>query len=119
VSDGRGRRGSGRGGSESVPDGVPERLARRSPLHPPPMERVGNEPATARSPLRLRLVLALFGAVSCAAGVAGSLWLAAADDRHQLRWTLAAVVFAAASVAALLDAVVIVNRLRDERRPMR
>ena len=103
-----------------MPDHVPEGLARRRrPLHPPPMERAGNEPATARSPLRLRLILTTFGALSSAAGVAGFLWLAGDDEAHRLRWTMAAVVFAASFVAALLDGVVIVNRLRDERRPLR
>ncbi len=82
------------------------------------MERAGNEPATARSALRLRLLLAAFGALFCAAAAAGMLWVAEADPDHRVRWVLGAVFFAAAAVAAVIDLVVIVNRLRDERRPL-
>ena len=82
------------------------------------MERAGDEPATARSPLRLRLVLAAFGALFCGAVAVGLLWVADGEPAHRLRWTIAALVFGAAAVVALIDLVVIVNRLRDQRRPL-
>jgi hypothetical protein len=83
------------------------------------MERAGDEPATARSPLRLRLVLAAFGMLFCAAAAGGLLWVAAAATAHRLLWLVAAAVFAAAGLVAAVDLMVIVNRLRDEHRPLR
>lgn len=79
-------------------------------LRPAPMERVGNEPATARSPLRMRLVLASFGLVV----------LLFATVLFALRGPLVAAVLAgAAALVTLVDLVIVVNRLRDARRPLR
>ncbi len=68
------------------------------------MGRSGDEPMQARSPLRLRLSLAVFGLVVAAAGVA--LW--SAEGR-----TVLALLFAVAGVIALVDAAVVVRRIRQ------
>lgn len=66
--------------------------------------RSGDEPSTARSPLRLRLVLAIFGAAVATAGAAG---FALAG----LVWPAA--LFAAVAAVALVNIAVVVVRLRQ------
>jgi hypothetical protein len=68
------------------------------------MTRSGDEPAHARSPLRLRLVLAVFG---LACGVVGALLFAALEA-----WPLA-VLFAALGAVAAVDAGVVRTRIRQ------
>ena len=73
-----------------------------------PRGRTGTEPRTARSPLRLRLVLAAFGLVVCA--VLAALWLRAdppPGGSSAPGWVLLAL-----AVLALLDLVVVTARLR-------
>jgi hypothetical protein len=83
------------------------------PRVPPgqPRGRTGTEPATARSPLRLRLVLAVVGAVLCAAFAVGAL---TAPDRPD--WLLGTgVVAAVLAVVGLVDALVVSRRLAQAR----
>ncbi len=66
--------------------------------------RSGNEPMTARSPLRLRLALASFGvalgtAVAVAAGVAGDMPLA--------------ILFAVIAIVACVNVAVVIIRIRQ------
>jgi Family of unknown function (DUF6343) len=79
--------------------------------------RTGTEPATARSPLRLRLVLASFGAVAC--GLA-TIWLVALareeDGTARTVVTVLCVISFAGAVVAVADAVVIIRRRRSGRR---
>jgi hypothetical protein len=70
-----------------------------------PTAGLGGAPP-ARSALRLRLALAGFGIVVCAGGVAASLAL----DRPGV-----AVVLAVVGLVAIVDAVVVVARIRRER----
>lgn len=80
-------------------------------------ERVGSEPANARSAYVLRAVLAAVGLVVCAAGAAGA-W-ATSRNSPDSRWTITAVVLGVLGLAAVIDLVVVVRRLREERRPLR
>jgi hypothetical protein len=73
----------------------------------PQLPRVGAEPANARSPLNLRLVLALIGLVVCAAGALGA-WLA--DQR------VPAAILAVGALVALVDLVVVQYRRAQRRR---
>ena len=84
------------------------------PRVPPeqPRGRTGDEPRTARSPLTLRLVLAVFGLVVC--GVLGTLWLTAAEPPGGARGPGVVLVLLAA--LALADLVVVSLRLRRRRR---
>jgi hypothetical protein len=68
------------------------------------MSRSGDEPMHARSPLRLRLGLALFG-VAC--GVAGVVLFAVAGH------TPLVVVFAVLGVVAVVDAAVVARHIRQ------
>lgn len=73
--------------------------------------RTGTEPSTARSPQRLRLVLAGFGVVAC--GVATVVFLVLAGQHHGGTRTVLQVLAAAAvvgAVVAVVDAVVLVRR---------
>jgi len=72
-----------------------------------PTRGIGGAPP-ARSALGLRLGLAAFGVVICAAG---ALAFAAIDV-----WS-AAVVLAVLAVVAVVDAIVVVRRMRVERKP--
>ena len=85
--------------------------------HPPepdagqPRGRTGTEPRTARSPLRLRLLLALFGFVVCT--VLAVLWFTADPPPGNSRapgWVLAVL-----ALLALLDVAVVGRRLRRRR----
>jgi drug/metabolite transporter (DMT)-like permease len=67
--------------------------------------RSGDEPVHARSPLRLRLTLALLGVL---VAVAGAVYLEAAADRP-----VAAAVAGAVALAALVDVAVILRHLRQ------
>src|SRR4249919_151095 len=66
--------------------------------------RTGDEPSHARSPLRLRLALTVFGLAST---VTGAVLLAAAGRPG---WAIA---FAAGAVVALVDLAVVIHRLRQ------
>ncbi|NIZ91873.1 DUF6343 family protein [Kineococcus rubinsiae] len=73
-----------------------------------PRGRTGTEPRTARSPLRLRLLLAAFGLVVCT--VLAVLWFTADPPPGGARapgWVLAVL-----ALAALADLVVVGRRLR-------
>ncbi|MEZ0163334.1 DUF6343 family protein [Kineococcus sp. LSe6-4] len=80
-----------------------------------PPGRSGTEARTARSPLRLRLVLATFGLLVCT--VLAVVWFTADDPALSSRapgW-----LFAALAVLAALDLVVVGTRLRRRRRGRR
>ena len=77
-----------------------------------PRGRTGTEPRTARSPLGLRLVLALFGLVLC--GAFAVLALTAPDRPGWL--TGLGVVLALLAVLGAVDAVVVGRRLTASRR---
>ncbi|NAZ87447.1 hypothetical protein GTR00_15290 [Kineococcus sp. T90] len=77
-----------------------------------PRGRTGDEPRTARSPLTLRLLLALFGLVVC--GVLGALWLTAARPPGGTRGP--GLVLVLLAVVALADVAVVAARLRRRRR---
>jgi drug/metabolite transporter (DMT)-like permease len=77
-----------------------------------PRGRSGSEPATARSPLRLRLVLAVLGG-AFAALLGAALLLRPQQSGGQTVWGALLVL---AAVAAAIDVVVIVRRLKTERR---
>ncbi|KOT38037.1 hypothetical protein ADK41_17465 [Streptomyces caelestis] len=87
-------------------------IGRRSP-------RTGTEPVTARSPLRLRLLLAaVFLPLFVAGAALFGVWAAGADagdspGRGPL--ILLAVVCGVLALTALLDLVVVLRRLRRER----
>jgi hypothetical protein len=66
--------------------------------------RSGNEPMTARSPLRLRLTLAIFGVLASAAAAIGLGLTGHAG---------LAVVFAVIAAAACLNIIVVVVRIRQ------
>jgi hypothetical protein len=76
-------------------------------------KRTGTEPATARSPLRLRLWLAGFGVLAC--GVA-ALWLGQQARQHQGSAHTMLILLAVAALvgagAAVVDVIVIVRRRR-------
>ncbi|WP_432563520.1 DUF6343 family protein [Kineococcus sp. SYSU DK003] len=77
-----------------------------------PRGRTGDEARTARSPLRLRAVLAAFGLVACT--VLAALWFAVEDPPGGSRapgWVLAVL-----AAVALADLVVVSRRLRRRRR---
>jgi uncharacterized protein DUF6343 len=81
-------------------------------------DRAGTEPMTARSPLRMRLGLALFGVVVCA--VAATWFAAEASGRAGTARTVLtalSVVAALAAAVAVADLAVRVRRLRRARRP--
>ncbi|WP_432494219.1 DUF6343 family protein [Kineococcus gypseus] len=77
-----------------------------------PRGRTGTEPRTARSPLVLRLVLALFGLVVCA--VLGALWLSASPPPGGTRGP--GFVLLALAALAVVDVAVVTARLRRRRR---
>jgi peptidoglycan biosynthesis protein MviN/MurJ (putative lipid II flippase) len=81
-----------------------------------PARRTGTEPATARSATRLRLVLACFGALTCAIA---TVWLADVAAQHTGRArsvvTVLAVLVLVGAVVAVADAVVLVRRRRSDR----
>lgn len=68
------------------------------------MGRSGNEPSTARSPLRLRLLLALFGVALGAAGLAVGL---------ALRNPVIVLGSAATLLVAVVDVAIVLRRLRQ------
>ncbi|RJK98079.1 DUF6343 family protein [Vallicoccus soli] len=83
------------------------------PRVPPgqPRGRTGTEPATARSPLRLRLALALLGALFAGAVAVGAL---TAEDRPG--WLLGlGVVLGVLAVVGLVDALVVSRRIARSR----
>ncbi|OHV40703.1 hypothetical protein BCD49_08075 [Pseudofrankia sp. EUN1h] len=65
--------------------------------------------APARSPLRLRAALALFGLVFC--GVAAGLFAAAG-------WTVPAILLCVVGATAVVDLIVIGRRMRQRRRSL-
>lgn len=69
--------------------------------------RSGNEPMTARSPLRLRLTLAIFGVLASAAAAIGLSLTGHAG---------LAVVFAVIAAIACLNIIVVIVRIRQEPR---
>ncbi|GAB7192949.1 hypothetical protein NUM3379_36580 [Kineococcus sp. NUM-3379] len=73
-----------------------------------PPGRTGTEPRTARSPLQLRLVLAVFGVLFC--GAFAVVALTSADRPGWL--TALGVVTALLAVAGVVDAVVVTGRIR-------
>ena len=83
--------------------------------HPPsghPRDRAGTEPVTARSPLRMRLRLAVMGFLFCLAGAALLILL---EPGYPGALALAAVLVVAA-LAAVVDIAVIRRRLRRHDR---
>ncbi|GAA0317224.1 DUF6343 family protein [Kineococcus aurantiacus] len=90
-----------------------DRPARPDPRADPgqPRGRTGDEARTARSPLRLRLVLALFGLVVCT--VLAVAWFAVDEppgDSRAPGWVLAVL-----AALAAVDLVVVSRRLRRRR----
>ncbi len=82
--------------------------------------RTGTEPRTARSPLRLRMVLAGFGVIACTAGAVFFL----VEAGHQGGSTSTAFIVAAAAagvgaVVAIVDLVVLMRRWRLRQRAAR
>jgi Family of unknown function (DUF6343) len=75
--------------------------------------RSGSEPATARSPVRLRLALALFGVIVCLA-VAVVAW-SLRDEGHPTAMAVVGIVAVAAAVVAVIDLVVLERRLHRSR----
>ena len=75
--------------------------------------RSGTEPATARSPVRLRLVLAVFGVIVCLA-VAVVAW-SLRDEGHPTAMAVVGIVAVAAAVVAVVDLVVLERRLHRTR----
>ncbi|MFF4287392.1 DUF6343 family protein [Streptomyces sp. NPDC001633] len=88
---------------------------------PPGRRRSGTEPVTARSPLRVRLVLSAAAVVVFGAGTAGfAVWSAAAgtqDSPGPTALLVLAVICGMLVLLAALDLVVLVRRIRRERRP--
>lgn len=80
---------------------------------PGPTDCSGTEPATARSPVRLRLALAVFGAIVCLA-VAAVAW-ALRDEGHPTAMAVIGVVAVAAAVVAVVDLVVLERRVHRTR----
>ncbi|MFG3115034.1 DUF6343 family protein [Streptomyces sp. NPDC048197] len=88
---------------------------------PPGRRRSGTEPVTARSPLQLRLVLSAAAVVVFGAGTACfAVWSAAAgtqDSPGPTALLVLAVVCGVLVLLAALDLVVLLRRIRRERRP--
>ncbi|MFD8544834.1 DUF6343 family protein [Streptomyces sp. NPDC059649] len=88
---------------------------------PEDRRRSGSEPVTARSPLRLRLVLSAAAVVVFGAGTARfAVWSAASGPQDSPGPTVLlvlAVVCAVLVLVAALDLVVLLRRIRRERRP--
>ncbi|WP_432547200.1 DUF6343 family protein [Kineococcus sp. SYSU DK004] len=87
------------------------------PGHVPPEQprgRTGTEARTARSPLRLRLVLAVFGLVVC--GLLSAFWLTGAGPGGARG---PGIVLAVLAVVAVVDIVVVSRRLRTRARSRR
>jgi hypothetical protein len=86
--------------------------------HAPPRSRSGTEPVTARSPLRLRLLLsAAFLPLFAAAAVLLGLWAADSgpgDSPGSGPLTALAVVCAVLAVVAAVDTVVVRRRMRRD-----
>ncbi|MFE2042402.1 DUF6343 family protein [Streptomyces sp. NPDC059477] len=83
-------------------------------------QRTGTEPRTARSPLRLRMLLSgIFLPVFVAGAVGFAIWAALSEPGDSpgraVTVTLAAVC-AALALAAGVDLAVLVRRVREERR---
>jgi hypothetical protein len=78
-----------------------------------PAGRTGTEPATARSPVRLRLVLAVFGVVVCLA-VAVVAW-SLRDEGHPTAMAAVGLAAVAAAAVAVVDLVVLERRLHRTR----
>ena len=77
-------------------------------------DRAGTEPANARSPLRLRMALAIFGLLVC---IAAGLWTwSSRDDGDRTAMTVLTALAAAGALAAVLDLAVIARR-RQQRGP--
>jgi hypothetical protein len=87
----------------------------RWPPREPGAPGSGTEPATAKSPLRLRVVLAVFGVFAC---VVATIWLGASARDHAgtARGVLLslAVVVAVAGLVAVADLVVLTKRIRGQ-----
>ncbi|MBW8794222.1 MAG: hypothetical protein JF597_11665 [Streptomyces sp.] len=87
-------------------------IGRRSP-------RTGTEPVTARSPLRLRLLLSgIFAPVFVAATAYFAVWAADSgpgESPGRGPLTVLAVVCGVVALLALIDLVVVARRLRRER----
>ncbi|MCW2612008.1 MAG: hypothetical protein QOC93_2068 [Actinomycetota bacterium] len=81
----------------------------RDPAHP--RDRPGTEPATARSPLTLRAVLAAIAIVTCL--VAAAL-VSAFDAGGSPRWLVTLLLVVA--VISVVDLVVVLRRLRRHDR---
>ncbi|MFJ4429035.1 DUF6343 family protein [Streptomyces bobili] len=83
-----------------------------------PGRRSGSEPVTARSDLKLRLLLAVvFTPLFAAATIAFAFWAAGADDGDALGrgvLTILAVVCGLLTVTAAVDLVVVARRRRRE-----
>jgi len=77
--------------------------------------RTGTEPRTARSPLRLRLVLS---AVVLPLALLATIYFGAAALRTgETVWTIEAVLTGLIAIVAAIDIVVLIRRLRRSRRP--
>ncbi|NHC16326.1 DUF6343 family protein [Motilibacter deserti] len=80
-------------------------------------ERVGDEPATARTALGLRAALAAFGLVLCGGFAVATFVSASGRDDPGGLWAFFGVLVVLALVA-LVDLVVLVRRIADEQRPL-
>ncbi|MFH9429612.1 DUF6343 family protein [Streptomyces sp. NPDC017615] len=82
-------------------------------------ERTGTEPVTARSPLRLRLVLGVIGLLVFLLGTAlFALWAGAVTERDvpdPTQLTVLAVICGVLALLAAVDLVVVLLRLARER----
>ncbi|MEV5333421.1 DUF6343 family protein [Streptomyces werraensis] len=100
------------GGRKPVPRARSGTVGRRNP-------RTGTEPVTARSPLRLRLLLAsVFLPLFVAGTVLFAVWAAGSDEGDSPGsgpLTILAVVCGVLALTAALDLDVVVRRLRRER----
>jgi Family of unknown function (DUF6343) len=89
---------------------------------PEDRRRSGTEPLTARSPLRLRLILSAVAVVVFGAGAARlAVWSAASGPRDSPGPTVLLVLAVVCGVLVLLAAVdlfVLLRRIRRERRPV-
>ncbi|KHL18331.1 hypothetical protein CLV56_3272 [Mumia flava] len=79
----------------------------------PHLQHTGTEPTKARSPYRLRLVLAIGGAILFAVAAAGAFLMS--DPATGVREL--GVVAALLAVLAIIDAVVVARRMHREGRP--